>query len=38
MLGKAARDRGMATLLDDGIAKVEQGLTTPQEALRAARL
>ena len=38
LLGKAARDKGMATLLDDAIAKVERGLTTPQEALRAARL
>lgn len=38
ILGKAARDKGMATLLDDAIKKVELGLTTPQEALRAARL
>ena len=29
-----ARDHGMLTLLDDGMAKVEQGLTTREEVLR----
>ena len=38
ILGKAAKEQGMATLLDDGISKVIAGLTTPEEALRAARL
>ena len=29
-----ARDHGTLTLLDDGMAKVEQGLTTREEVLR----
>lgn len=38
ILGQAAREKGMATLLDDGIAKAEAGITSIEEALRAARL
>jgi type II secretory ATPase GspE/PulE/Tfp pilus assembly ATPase PilB-like protein len=29
-----AREKGMLSLLDDGMAKVEQGLTTRDEVLR----
>ena len=29
-----ARDHGMVTLLEDGLAKVEQGLTTRDEVFR----
>ncbi len=38
LLSKVAREHGMRTLLEDGVAKVAAGLTTVQEALRAARL
>lgn len=37
-IGKAARENGMRTLLDDGAAKVIAGITSTEEALRAARL
>jgi len=38
ILSKVAREHGMRTLLEDGVAKVAAGITTVQEALRAARL
>ncbi|MBQ7502163.1 type II/IV secretion system protein [bacterium] len=38
ILGRVAKEQGMATLLEDGVSKVLAGLTTPEEALRAARL
>jgi general secretion pathway protein E len=37
-LGRLARERGMRTLMEDAAVKVAAGLTTVQEALRAARL
>ena len=37
-LSKIAKEHGMATLLEDGIDKVIGGITSSQEALRAARL
>ncbi len=37
-LGKLAREHGMRTLMEDAAIKVAAGLTTVQEALRAARL
>ena len=37
-LGRLAREHGMRTLMEDAAIKVAAGLTTVQEALRAARL
>ena len=38
VLGKIAKEFGMKTLLDDAACKVIQGITSTEEALRAARL
>lgn len=38
VIGKAARDKGMKTLLDDAARKVALGQTSTEEAMRAARI
>jgi general secretion pathway protein E len=35
-LAKAAKQRGMSTMLDDGMKKCREGLTTPDEVRRVA--
>lgn len=38
VIGKAARDEGMTTMLDDGLEKVAKGVTTIEEVLRVTKV